>query len=417
MSEREFDLYLSLLAKFLKLRPGQRGEIADELRDHLEQRLEELSARGMTRDEAIRAALEEFGDAAELANHFTHISRIRRRRLIMRTTAGTIAALVVVLLLTNAFWPNMPAAPAPARVIAQQQVESGKEQKAVGLPSNAKLDLRAAVEHKLSGALEKGAFDNTPLKDALKFLADAANVDILIDHRGLTNEGVADDAPVNLSITKTRVTIRTALELILEQHDLSYRIRDGLIQVTTLTRVQEENEVVVYNVRDLITERTTTVADDESENVRKLKAAIRKAYPTSGSAVRILEVGNAVLLQGVLANTDQEGGILQMAEQLFPKVINNIRVQRNSGGFGGGSAVGGDGLGGSADVYFSYSNVDSLLDVITTAVEPDSWDTVGGAGTICEYDGLLVVRNTQAVQEKVRQLLDQLRIAAKEAAR
>lgn len=56
MSEREFDLYLELLAKFLRLRPGQTAEIADELRDHLEARLEEFSragCRGPTRCGAL----------------------------------------------------------------------------------------------------------------------------------------------------------------------------------------------------------------------------------------------------------------------------------------------------------------------------------------------------------------------------
>ncbi len=42
MSEQEFDLYLKLLAKCLRLTSGQRELIADELRDHLEERLEEL---------------------------------------------------------------------------------------------------------------------------------------------------------------------------------------------------------------------------------------------------------------------------------------------------------------------------------------------------------------------------------------
>ena len=58
MSEKEFQLYLSLLGRFLRLRPGQRREIADELRDHLEERLEEISCQGFSRDEAVRRALE-----------------------------------------------------------------------------------------------------------------------------------------------------------------------------------------------------------------------------------------------------------------------------------------------------------------------------------------------------------------------
>ena len=40
MSEHEFELYLRLLGKFLRLTPGQEADVADELRDHLEARLE-----------------------------------------------------------------------------------------------------------------------------------------------------------------------------------------------------------------------------------------------------------------------------------------------------------------------------------------------------------------------------------------
>ena len=93
MSEKDFELYLSLLSRFLRLKPGQRDEISDELRDHLEQRLDELTQQGHSREEAIRKALDEFGDAASLADHFTHIAHRRKRRLIMRCTLGSVGAL------------------------------------------------------------------------------------------------------------------------------------------------------------------------------------------------------------------------------------------------------------------------------------------------------------------------------------
>src|SRR6185369_10702397 len=211
MSEQEFDLYLSLLTKFLKLRPGQREEIADELRDHLEQRLEELTACGLTRGAAIRTALDEFGDAADLANHFRHISRIRRRRLIMRTAVGTVAALVVVLFLANAFWPNTPAA--PRLVVGQQVVE--KEKRAVPGVSQPELASRDAVEAKLSQRMDKVNFVDQPLTKVLSLLSDQAELDIVIDNAALSEAGVPADAPVSLVVSRTRITVRTALELVL----------------------------------------------------------------------------------------------------------------------------------------------------------------------------------------------------------
>ena len=82
MSEQEFDVYLNLIAKLLRLSDTQRQAISDELRDHMEARLEELMDQGLTKEDAIHAAIEEFGDAAGLADQFTTITKqhtLRRR--------------------------------------------------------------------------------------------------------------------------------------------------------------------------------------------------------------------------------------------------------------------------------------------------------------------------------------------------
>ncbi|MEM9753607.1 MAG: permease prefix domain 1-containing protein, partial [Planctomycetota bacterium] len=84
--------------------------IADELRSHLEERLDELQADGHDRDEAIRLALDEFGDANALAADFTHTlrhaRRTRTRRRLMQTTAGTLMAAAVVTFAVMTLTPN-----------------------------------------------------------------------------------------------------------------------------------------------------------------------------------------------------------------------------------------------------------------------------------------------------------------------
>ena len=64
------------------------------------------------------------------------------------------------------------------------------------------------------------------------------------------------------------------------------------------------------------------------------------------------------------------------------------------------------GGGGAAMADFS-----SLIELITTTIEPDSWEDVGGAGTIKEFRGnlSLVISATQQVHEQIRDLLEQLR--------
>jgi hypothetical protein len=115
MSEQEFELYLKLLSRCLNLTPGQREQIADELRDHLEERLEELAQVGVPRDKAVIQALDEFGDAAVLAANFTTIARLKRRRFLMRLSLGSVGALTAVLLIAFAFCPTTGPSAVPSK--------------------------------------------------------------------------------------------------------------------------------------------------------------------------------------------------------------------------------------------------------------------------------------------------------------
>ena len=64
-------------------------------------------------------------------------------------------------------------------------------------------------------------------------------------------------------------------------------------------------------------------------------------------------------------------------------------------------------LGGAA----SAPDFSELVGLITTTIAPDSWQEIGGNGTIREHGTTLslVVRQTQRVHEEIADLLDQLR--------
>lgn len=53
--------------------------------------------------------------------------------------------------------------------------------------------------------------------------------------------------------------------------------------------------------------------------------------------------------------------------------------------------------------------VDDLMDALTATIEPDSWDEVGGDGSMQYLGGLLVVNQTLAVHRQIASLLDALR--------
>src|SRR6185503_2508619 len=71
-----------------------------------------------------------------------------------------------------------------------------------------------------------------------------------------------------------------------------------------------------------------------------------------------------------------------------------------------GSPGGPGGLGGGVVADF-----DSLIDLITLTISPQSWDDVGGPGSVEGFDTnlSLVVSQTQDVHEQIADLLDQLR--------
>lgn len=124
MPEDEFELYLTLLAKTLRLKDDQRDAIAAELRDHMEQRLRELTLQGVPREDAIETALAEFGDASGLAKDLTQSNPHRNhiRRQLMQTSVGTLLACAAVTFAVMLLTPsNKDGRPNQPRAIATTQ--------------------------------------------------------------------------------------------------------------------------------------------------------------------------------------------------------------------------------------------------------------------------------------------------------
>ncbi len=88
-------------------------------------------------------------------------------------------------------------------------------------------------------------FIDTPLKDAMDFLADAHKITILIDEQGLTEEGVAIDEPINRELSK--IKLDSALKIMLEPLGLTYVIEDEVLKITTTIAANEKRTTRVYN--------------------------------------------------------------------------------------------------------------------------------------------------------------------------
>ena len=284
MSQHEFDQFLSLLNRLLRLSSSEREAISNELRDHLEERLTELLSQGVSRHKAIETALEEFGDAAGLAGEFVQIFRKQRRRWMMRMTLGTAAGLAVLAILTTAFWPHGRFGTSLDHIVAQDDVAS-VGQASLRAPTLDTSDRLAEAELRKRVDID---FIEIPFVEAIDALCSQVGLQFYLKEKHLEDEGISADASVSLSLDQ--IPVEMALELILEQLELTYIIRDGIILVTTPQDLENVAVVCVYNCRDLLAINTSTGAgegnadgDEESEFGSNPIGESPPVSPTSGN--------------------------------------------------------------------------------------------------------------------------------------
>ena len=408
MPEKEFELYLSMLARMLRLNESQRASVADELRDHLESRLSGLMEAGHSREEAIRLALKDVGDAAGMATRLSTVGAIRRRRMIVRGTLVSACVLFVGLLAAGLFTPqNAPLAP-PA---APAQAPPASPQAGFGDMGGGAVPVVAAAPARISPAEElrrktdakleeictaEIAFDDVPVRDCLSVLSEQLQVSILMDEKAIESEGsLSPDQNVTLKIPANSVTYRTALDLLLRSLGcagaLSFDTREGLVYLT-----QESQSLIVdvYNVRDLIGQPMAYGATAHMSEMMPGMASggegammSSMAGPTSAPRYTRVQFGGP-------GAAGQPGG--SAPGMMMPGAT--------PGAGGGGGAQGGTG-----PVATELGR--PLVAMIVEVLEPDAWTTAGGPSSIGEVDGLLVVRTTTRMHRSLADLLAKMRAA------
>jgi general secretion pathway protein D len=242
-------------------------------------------------------------------------------------------------------------------------------------------------------------FTNRPLAEVLDTLGNLSGVNIHLDQQGLHAEGVTSDTPVTLNLTQP-ISLRSALNLILQELRLSYVIQNEVLNVTSEQTRDSNVYPQVYNVADLVIPIPNFIP---SYNVG-LPGAIAAAHRALGYGASAPTYGSGPLT--VAANGEGMGPATTSASVLAQMgsagVLGGPRSQQTSQP----SAIGPGGMGGGGVADF-----DSLIQLITSTIAPTSWDDVGGPGSIEGFatNLSLVVSQTQEVHEQIADLLDQLR--------
>jgi type II secretory pathway component GspD/PulD (secretin) len=235
-------------------------------------------------------------------------------------------------------------------------------------------------------------FENAPLAEVIKRLASLAEVNIVLDPSGLEDEGVTTNTSVSINIDGIR--LKSALNLLLEPLRLGYTIKDDVLKVTSRMKQQGELITVNYSVADLVVPIRDFGPGQGSQGLQSSGFNMgNQAYPGSSPGQM---------------NVSSTGGLARPAGQAFAQIDDREGARRGgnaAAAFGGGIESAGT-HGGGVQADFN-----SLMNLITTTVQPDSWEELSGPGSVMPYRTTLslVIRQTQAVHEEIADLLGQLR--------
>jgi serpin B len=162
-------------------------------------------------------------------------------------------------------------------------------------------------------------FDNTPFNEFVDTLEAELGERVYVDKRKLADAGV-DPAALHVTFRKSPVSRRSALDLILHEHDLTWVVKHETLWITTPDAAQSALETRVYDISD-----------------------------------------------------------------------------RDASG------------------EYVHGDMESLIELIMANAAPTTWDAVGGAGNIKEYQTtniyVLVISQTQSIHEQIERLLADLRAA------
>jgi hypothetical protein len=227
-------------------------------------------------------------------------------------------------------------------------------------------------------ALEAALLKRVSLKldrvSLVELAADLTNnygVSTVLNARALDDIGL-DPSKTLVSLKAKEITLRSALRLMLSEHDLTWVLQDEVLQITTPDTSNQDLQSVLYPVPDLA-----------------------RAVEDSGAVAEPLETSRASdgaqrftpMKTGLLA---QFGGVPQQASVLAVEV----------------------------GVDRTQLDYDSVIETITTTIEPQSWDEVGGPGSIAPIEPItsLVISQTQEVHVKIAELLIKLRSSRQQQA-
>lgn len=356
MSNDEFETWLSLVGRLLQLNDRQRGQIGEELRDHLESRVAELLESGMDERSAALQAVEEFGDAAVLAKNLQSVSLVNRKRWMMRFTVLASAAMFLAVLLTMAMWPDNARFGAPATSVAQDDAAAATQPASAVEPSQPSETARANAEvrKQLNQKLDMD-FKQVPFSQVADFIREQTGCNVMIDPM---LEGEFDGDSL-VSCQLRGVKLSDSLHSMLRRVDATYLVRYGFIEIISTA----DEGTPDYLTRQMI---------DVSGLLKLIenREVTRLGRPAASDGDRV----------GMSAST----GMPVPQPVVDPQPVQQSKI----------------GLGANAEAQ--------LIETTKRVVSPDNWVDNGGSSDLTCIGGVLVVTASESLVSEVKDFVKDL---------
>ncbi len=241
-----------------------------------------------------------------------------------------------------------------------------------------KSDKEKEIEGKLSMPVNLN-FNNILLKDAIEDLRSFYGINIVPDMPALEQEGISLDRPVSLKLEQ--VSLKSALNLLLHSVHLTYVIKDEVLQITTESHARGKLQTVTYQVADLVIPVENYVNPLLTNSLSPI-LGISAGQQANNTAATTPLMNTNSMSGGTPTGTPSGSN---------PTTATNGNV--------------------STTKKASQTMEEMLIKLLTSTISPQSWNNMGGPGTI-EYFPLtmsLVINQSPDIQEQVADLLTALR--------
>ncbi|MDP1561100.1 MAG: hypothetical protein Q8M16_06860 [Pirellulaceae bacterium] len=216
---------------------------------------------------------------------------------------------------------------------------------------------KSAETRRLLEELDSLPLDKVKLNDVENLLNEQLPYGCIVDRKSLEEEGI-DAALVICHWSLANASLGTMLEMVLDNADLTYRIQDGILVITTNVSAQNHLELAVYDAKELFD-------------------SVVVVEPHMVEDVVVRQLLNQRLIGEPIGDLDAVRVVLDKYVDKFGPRADELRYNRVCG-------------------------------LIESLVDPDSWENNGGTASLSSVGKRLIVRNTERTHRKIRKLLDDI---------